>query len=370
MDEILFTGLVGQDRALEILSKFFNSKRIPHALLFSGPEGIGRHLAAQNFLKLLNNNLPNEKKSKIFSQIDNFEEPAVKFVMPLPRGKGETNSDTPTSKLSPGQIEEIVSEIKKKSQDSYHKINVTDANAVKINSIRDIRKFISLYGGDEEYKGIIISDAHLMTVEAQNALLKNLEEPPEKVIFFLITHQIERLLETIISRSWKVDFFPLSDELVEKILIKKYDIEPGEARLLSTLAYGSVTNALRLKEYNLVESMESVITVLRYSLGRKYATAIKEYNKSISNNSSDAFIFILKLILHWFGDAEMQRKLGSVQFFIKHKETLEKFNHRFSKVDISDVLDKLNRYILYRDQNISLNVLMLNVIFDIAKITI
>lgn len=369
MDEILSSGIVGQERALNILSQFYHSNRIPHALLFSGQIGVGKHLAAQNFLKLLNSKLPESKKLKVFSQISNFEEPAVKFVMPLPRGKGETNNDLPTAKLSAAQIEEIASEISKKAKDSYYQIKVSDANAIKINSVRDIRKFTSLYGSGEDNKGIIISDAHLMTTEAQNALLKNLEEPPERIIFILITHQPERLLETIHSRSWKIQFQPIEEDVIRKILTQKYNIEPGEARLLSLFSYGSVSNALFLKNANLEETLDSVITILRYSLARQYATALKEMNTAVSGNT-DSFPFVLKMILHWLSDACLQRKLGEVKYFIKHKETLEKFNSRFGNVDLTPTIDKINKFMLYKDRNISLNVLLLNVIFDIAKITI
>ncbi len=370
MNEILSDGLLGQDRPLEILSNFNNSNRIPHAMLFSGPEGVGRHLAAQNFLKLLNNSLPESKKLKIYSQIENLEEPSVKFIMPLPRGKGESNKDSPTAKLTAGQIEEIASNLKAKGKDTYHKIKISDANAIKISSIRDIRKFITLYGSGEEYKGIIISDAHMMSAEAQNALLKSLEEPPEKIIFFLITNQIDRLLETILSRSWKIDFMPLSDDLLENILTKNYQIEPGRARTLSALAYGSVTNALMMKEIDLDEAFESVITILRYSMGRKYATALKEFNSAVDRSSPESFLLIMKLMLHWFGDAVSQNKYGSIKYFKKYSETIEKFNMRFSDKDLSPVIDAINNYILYLERNISLNVLILNIIFELAKITL
>ncbi len=369
MDELLSQGLLGQGKALDTLYHFYRSDRIPHALLFSGPEGVGKHLAAKNFLKLLNSNLSSEKITKIYSQIDSFEEPAVKFVLPLPRGKGETNTDSPVGKLTKTQIEEIASQIHKKAQDPYFRISIPNANTIKINSIRDINKFISLYGNSEEYKAIIISNAHLMNVESQNALLKNLEEPPPKIIFILITDQPNRLLETIRSRSWVVNFLPLGEELVERILEKNYNLEPFEARNLAVLSGGSVTKALQLRELNLEENIDSVITILRYSLGRRYATALKEFNKSVSNDS-EPFLLLLSLILYWFADTVSHKNFGRIKYFAKHSETIQKFNQRFSGTNISEIIDTINNYILLRDKNISLNVLIMNVIFELAKISI
>jgi hypothetical protein len=163
---------------------------------------------------------------------------------------------------------------------------------------------------------------------------------------------------------------PLSDDLLENILTKNYQIEPGRARTLSALAYGSVTNALMMKEIDLDEAFESVITILRYSMGRKYATALKEFNSAVDRSSPESFLLIMKLMLHWFGDAVSQNKYGSIKYFKKYSETIEKFNMRFSDKDLSPVIDAINNYILYLERNISLNVLILNIIFELAKITL
>ncbi|RMD49920.1 MAG: hypothetical protein D6830_03865 [Ignavibacteria bacterium] len=370
MNEILFNGLVGQDRSLNILEKFYNSNRIPHALLFSGPEGVGKHLAAKNFIKLLNSNLQDETKKKIFSQIDQFEEPAIKFICALPRGKGETNSDSPVGKLTKSQIEEISKQIKKKALDPYYRISIPDANNIKINSIRDINKFISLYGNSDDYKAVIISQAHNMNTEAQNALLKNLEEPPSKIIFFLITDQPEKLLETIHSRSWTVNFNPLKDELVEKILEKHYGVEPREARYLALLANGSVSNALRLKDMDIESNIDRVIIILRYSLGRRYATALNEFRLAIEDNNAENFVFLMNLIINWFSDTVRHRSIGKVVYFEKHKETIEKYNLRFANPKNDKIIDSLNKLTNLKDNNISLNVLIMNIIFELAKLSI
>jgi DNA polymerase-3 subunit delta' len=64
-----------------------------------------------------------------------------------------------------------------------------------------------------------------MNEEAQNALLKNLEEPPEKVIFILITSQVSKLRRTIISRCWRINFDPLSEEDIAKVLVSYFKVD-------------------------------------------------------------------------------------------------------------------------------------------------
>ena len=92
----IFLGIQGQESALNLLSEIYTKKRIPNALLFSGTEGIGKFYSAIQFLKLLNS----QSDPNTLKKITNLSEPFIKYIIPLPRGKNETNSDTPTSKSS------------------------------------------------------------------------------------------------------------------------------------------------------------------------------------------------------------------------------------------------------------------------------
>ena len=103
-----FLGIQGQENALNILSKLHTQKRIPNALLFSGVEGCGKFFTAIQFIKILNQ----EVSAASIRKIESLSEPYVKLIFPLPRGKGEDNSDLPTSKLGQEVIEEISNQIK------------------------------------------------------------------------------------------------------------------------------------------------------------------------------------------------------------------------------------------------------------------
>ena len=97
----LFDDIIGQERAKKILSEFSSASKIPHALLFTGNEGIGKDFTAFRFAQLINSNsLPPEKREKINNLISQITEPYIKYIIPLPRGKNETDSDSPTDKLS------------------------------------------------------------------------------------------------------------------------------------------------------------------------------------------------------------------------------------------------------------------------------
>jgi DNA polymerase III subunit delta' len=359
-----FLGIQGQRSALNILTEIHSNKRIPHALLFSGIEGIGKFYTAIQFIKLLNENSSNNAQKKI----DQLSEPFVKVIMPLPRGKSESNNDLPTAKLSQDIIEDIQSQLKHKAENPYHKIELKNANNIKINSIREINKMVSLNYDEIRYRGIIISDAHKMSIEAQNAFLKNLEEPPEGIIYILLTNNPLALLTTIKSRCWEINFSPLEESELTSILQQKYILSQDKFNDVIPFAQGSVTNALFLIENDLKEYLRKTILILRYSLARKYHTALKEFNDIIRNNSVMPYQIVVDLIIAWFTDTLKQKyNIGKINFEV-YNETLEKFNSRFTNTHVDTIVSKLVEYRNAPTRNVSLNLLAMNVIFEIASI--
>ncbi len=363
----LFLEVKGQERASNILSEIYNSQRIPNALLFSGIEGIGKHYLAIQFLKLLNQNSSAEVHIK---KIENLLEPYVKLIFPLPRGKNETNNDPPTSKLLPATVTEIQEQIKIKANNPYHKIFIEKGNTIKINSIREINKIVSLNFDEIKYRGIIISEAHKMSIEAQNAFLKNLEEPPEGIIYILITSEPDKLLTTIKSRCWHINFDPLQPEDIAIILNKYFSLNQNDFANALPFSQGSVTKALFLLENDINSYIEKTITILRYSLGKKYNTAYQEFIEIIESKSATAFQILIDLIISWLNDSNKQKYKFNELKFNDNIDTLEKFNVRYNKVNVNKIIDKL---VILRNSirnNVSLNLLAMNVIFEIASIGI
>jgi DNA polymerase-3 subunit delta' len=358
-----FLGIQGQKSALNILSELHTQKRVPHALLFKGIEGCGKFYTAVQFLKILN------ADSQIaVNKINQLAEPYVKLIFPLPRGKGETNSDDPISKLTQDVIDEISSQIKLKSEDPYHKIDIKNANNIKINSIREINKIISFNYDEISYRGIIINDAHKMSIEAQNAFLKNLEEPPEGIIYFILTENPDELLTTIKSRCWEINFTPLKNDDLVNILNAQYKVNKNEINDIIQFSQGSVTNTLFLIQNNFEDYLRRTIVILRYSLAKKYFTALKEFNEIIAENSIFAYQIILDLIIFWLNDT-LKQKLGISNIsFSNYIETLEKFNERFTKANINQITINLIELRNAPNRNVSLNLLAVNVIFEIASI--
>lgn len=357
-----------QNKVKKLLQKILISRRVPHAFIFSGQNGVGKFNTAIQFCKNIYQSLSQEVEAKNFHRIDELQEPVIKLIMPLPRGRGETNEDSGIEKLPKETLEEIRSEIRKKAGNPYHQISIEAANTIKISSIREIKKFVSLSENDSVFRFILILDAEFMNDQAQNALLKNLEEPPSGVFFILLTSQKERLLPTIASRCREVTFEPLSHKSVSQILINNFSIEPKIAGKVSKFSEGSVTKALKLISYDFESIQQRTISVLRFSFGKKYQAALNELVMFSKNNSDDSIIFLIRMIKAWLNDVVRYRKSYDDLNLVEAKDTVEKFENRYSNSRVDLCFSNLDYLESCINKNINLNVLFLNVIFELASV--
>lgn len=357
----LWDGIFGQNRVKHSLEKFLLSNNIPQAIIFNGPEGIGKDFIAARFSRIINK-IYNDGQELFTSSI-------INYIIPLPTGKNETSSDGPLDKLSNSEFELIVDEIEKKNKNPYCSINIPKANVIKLNSIREINKYLSLSFSEFKYRIILISSAHFMNEEAQNALLKNLEEPPAGVIFILTTSNLAVLKETIRSRCWIVDFEPLGEEDIFNILTVYFKVESSAAAEVKRLAMGSIITAINYIQNDLEYLKERVIIFLRNTLGGKLHTAMKELALISKENSEVVVEIFLKLILFWLIDVEKQRNDSKELFFVDHLETLEKFNSKFSTFDVKSAMSSIeNMLYLYTNTNVNLNIIWFTLIFEINSV--
>ena len=363
-------GFYGHKNNREVLGRIIASSKIPHAFLFIGKQGVGKDYFAMHLAQSINRKFASdEKRSHVLNGIANLNEPFIKYIFALPRGKNETDESTPYEKLNPDDLEEVKEEIKKKILNPYHRIQIAKANAIKVSSIRDINKFLSLQFEKSFYRFVLISDAHLMNETSQNALLKNLEEPPEKVIFILTTPYPEMLRETIKSRCWSIYFSPLSTSDVAIILIRYFSIHKDLAEEVSIFSDGSVTTANQLIEHDFRTLKSKTISFLRFSLGKKFHSSYQEISGILNDGDTSTLRLFIQMIITWLNDLQRFRTSNDDIFYSDYKETLEKFNKKFPKTNVHEVVFKLDYISSLVQNNVNPNLLVANLIFRISLLT-
>jgi DNA polymerase-3 subunit delta' len=136
--------------------------------------------------------------------------------------------------------------------------------SILVDDVREIGGFLSMTPSEGGWRVVIIDAADEMNTSAANAVLKVLEEPPERALLFLVAHNADRLLPTIRSRCRRVDLRPLTEPQV-RALLNRYQpsLTPGEVNALAQLADGSIGRALELAEEGGVELFSDLMNLFR-----------------------------------------------------------------------------------------------------------
>src|SRR6266446_652940 len=248
-----FDDLVGQQHVTETLKNAITNDRVAHAYIFSGARGVGKTTAARILAKALN---------------------CVKGPTPNPCGECDSCKE-----IAAGTS-----------------LDVTEIDAASnrgIDQIRELREMVRYAPAASRSKVVILDEAHMLTGEASNALLKTLEEPPDRVIFVMATTEPENLADTIRSRSQHFHFRALTfaeiagrlEEIARKENLK---IEPGAMAVIARMAEGSLRDALSLLEQARAYCGDTIPDKeVRELLGVVPEDALEELIQAIAQGSAD-----------------------------------------------------------------------------------
>jgi DNA polymerase-3 subunit delta' len=236
-----FQQIRDQDVPIRLLRNMLERRRVPNGLLFWGPGGVGKRLAAFETAKAMNCARKNYDACDAClscRKIANGNHPDVTVVAPV-----------------------------KKSR------------IIDVETLRTITSLASLRPFESAWRVFILQEADRMGVPAQNHFLKTLEEPPGNSLFILITEYPSLLLPTIRSRCQRVRFGTLRPETVTDLLLQQRDLPPDVAQSIAAVAQGQVSRAL-----DLVDSNKRVIAldiVRRLAKGDDPLALAEEFAKSL-----------------------------------------------------------------------------------------
>ncbi len=269
-----FAQIIGHVRALKTLQSMLQKDEIPHALLFSGEEGIGKRTVALTFAQAL---LCQERRQS--------EGEA---------GEGETE----------GSIEPCGHCLScRKLTDRNHPDLLTiepEGSAIKVEQIRALQDRIVFKPVEGSRRIVLIDPADEMNIAAANAFLKTLEEPPSQTILILITSKPFSLPETIRSRCQKVSFHSLSLSQVENLLAERKGWSTHDARLVASLTGGNLGKALSLD----IEAARAEETGLHTLVSEKTLTDYEALFEAATSSSRDEETMAKSLhyLSAWFRD--------------------------------------------------------------------
>ena len=203
-----FDDVVGQDHVVRTLKNAITRNRIAHAYLFVGPRGTGKTSLARLFAKALN-------------------------CTGGPKADFDVN-DPACIAIAEGSHLDV--------------IEIDGASNNGVDQVRDLRDTVRYAPAQGKFKVYIIDEVHMLSVQAFNALLKTLEEPPEHVKFVFATTEPQKVLPTIVSRCQRFDLRPIPPALIVERLAKiakaeKIKITPEALACIARLADGGMRDA-------------------------------------------------------------------------------------------------------------------------------
>ncbi len=283
MNEILrFEDFIGQDHIKDFLKDAAMKSRAPHAMIIEGERGMGKRTLAKLF--------------------------AMSVLC-------DANEDKPCGKCRSCNLAAL-----NNHPDiitiTHEKPNVVTVDEVRSQIVGDV--LIKPYYNKK--KIYIFPDAGKMNVNAQNALLKTVEEPPEYVITILLTENKTALLPTILSRCVGFSLNPLSDKTVTDHLISRYDVEPDKAAVCASLSRGSIGRAAEMAESEEFDEIYSDTVELLKNAEKEEFYRIFAKAKEMASRKEELDT-ILDLILLWYRDLLMSKASGDPVSLTFKKET-------------------------------------------------
>jgi len=267
-----FADLVGQEHVTNTLANAIKNDRVAHAYIFSGARGVGKTTAARILAKAMN---------------------CVHGPTAEPCGVCDACTE-----IAAGNSLDV--------------IEIDAASNRGIDQIRELREMVRYAPASSRSKVVILDEAHMLTGEASNALLKTLEEPPDRVVFVMATTEPEELVDTIRSRSQHFHFRALtfneiSDRLRHIGEKENLTIDDGALAVIARMAEGSMRDALSLLEQARAYCGDAIHDQeVRELLGVVPEDALNELVQSIAEQSAE-------------------RSLGLVHTFQKEGRNLQHF---------------------------------------------
>jgi DNA polymerase-3 subunit delta' len=347
-----FEKIIGQHRVKQFFQKALERGRMSHAYLFVGHRGVGKEALALELAKALFCSSSTPKPCQECSdclRVAKLNHPDLQFIFPAPTKVREEEQN--------GIIKSIAA-------NPYQREEIWANPSISIERIRELRRISSYKSLEGKGRVIIIVDAERMTLEAANALLKILEEPPQKMYLLLVSSKANLLLPTITSRCQLIKFDPLTVEEIEEALIERTAVQRSQALLSARLAAGSYRRALELLDEHLQELRDFSLELFRRTIQNTFKQVffVEDFLHSIQRDSK-RIKDILTLLIVWFRDAmvflETPGENTERLINFDQAEVLKKFASKFPNADLYSAVKEIEKALELMDRNVQINLILI-----------
>ncbi len=284
-----FSSVIGQDEVKKRLKLLVREDRLPHALLFCGPQGSGKMALALSLASYLlcpnSNDEDSCSECNQCSMLSKFVHPDLHFSFPVIKPAGTPSDHKMISDDFIYEWREMLSLSPYFTMDSWLKrMKAQNQQAIiYVAESTEIIKKLSLKSSQGGYKVCIMWLPERMNDECANKLLKIIEEPPLKTVFLLVSENPEDIIETIRSRCQKIDIPSISQDAIEKALIETRGIDQESSKRISRIACGSWTSCL--EELSLDSERALFFNIFKELMRLSYQRKVKDLKKWADNVS-------------------------------------------------------------------------------------
>jgi DNA polymerase-3 subunit delta' len=344
-----FEEILDQEGAKRMLAALLRADRIPGALLFHGPWGVGKTRLALAFARaLLCENGPAgaevpcnacpacRKGLKLIH-------PDLRFLFPLPGGKPEES-----------EAEEAET-LRAYAADPYAVIQFDRFVSIPIERLRELKRQAQMRPVEGRRKVFVLREADRMLELQQNALLKVLEEPPPDTHFILTTARPQALLPTIVSRCLRVSLGPLPRSIVVERLIAERGVERSKAELAAGMAEGSLAEAMIFAGEDVGKVRDQALDLLRAA--EAGGPALHAAAQALAGGKDRGLVRRLAVALAvWHGDLVRVRAGIPEVVNADRRPELEQMAARLGLDRIRDRIALSTEFLEALDQNANLSV--------------
>lgn len=332
------------------LLKRFNADRFPHAMIFSGPNGVGKATFAFRIARFL---LSQEASGGMFASED------------IPAENFDTPADHPAlRRISSGGHADlmVVGRVFDEKKGKY-------TNDIPVDEVRKITPFLRKTSSEGGWRVVIVDEAQHLNRSSQNALLKILEEPPKKTVLILITDQAGRFLPTIRSRCQIYDFKALSQEHMNELAeLALPEISASDRSTLVNLSHGQIGEAVRLNEVGGVEIHNDLMGLLK-KLPKLSEVEAFELSETLGRDKKTFPIFT-QLLLSFLSEMARHTVRGGVapSMTDEQRDITSRLNQIYTAQDWLIRYDAINRILTDTDRiHLDTKQTVLDIIWTLEK---